>query len=121
MRKTIMVVDDARVVRMLEAHTLMNAGFDVIEAENGLDALEKINGRSFDLIVTDINMPGLDGIGLIRELRKLEACRFTPIIVLSTVAQEARIREGREAGASGWLYKPFTGAQLMQAVRKFIA
>ena len=120
MRKTILVVDDARVVRMLEAHTLANAGFDVVEAENGLDALEKVKGRAFDLIVTDINMPELDGIGLIKELRKLESCRFTPIIVLSTVAQEEKVREGREAGASGWLYKPFTGIQLMQAVRKFI-
>jgi two-component system chemotaxis response regulator CheY len=120
MGKTILVVDDAAIIRQINTLTLKKQGFDVVEAIHGKDALERIKGKKIDLVVTDINMPEMGGIELIRELRKKDEFRFVPIIVLSTLAQEDRVKEGKEAGATGWLYKPFNATQLIETVRKFL-
>ncbi|MBA4373964.1 MAG: two-component system response regulator [Thermodesulfovibrio sp.] len=120
MGKTILVVDDAGVMRQMNALTLKKEGFEVIEAVDGKDALLKMDGKQIDLVVTDINMPEMDGIELIRHLRGSSEHRFIPIIVLSTISQEAKVQEGKEAGASGWIFKPYKPHELMGAIRKFI-
>ncbi len=120
MRKMILVVDDAGVMRQMNALTLKKEGFDVIEAVDGKDALAKMDGKQIDLIVTDINMPEMDGIELIRQIRGRAEHRFVPIIVLSTISQEAKVKEGKEAGASGWIFKPYKPHELLNAIRKFI-
>lgn len=121
MRRTVLVVDDAGVARQINALTLAKEGFEVIEAVNGRDALSKIRERKIDLVVTDINMPEMDGIEFIKQLRGMDEHKFTPVIVLSTLSQEEKVKEGREAGASGWVYKPFLPKQLLEAVRKFLS
>lgn len=120
MPKTILIVDDATVVRQLCVLTLKREGFQIIEGTNGKDALSKIDGVTLDLVITDINMPEMDGIELTKQLRQRHEYRFVPIIVLSTVSQEQKVKEGKEAGASGWVLKPFDGIKLLEAVRKFI-
>ena len=121
MRKTVLVVDDAGVARQMNALTLAREGFDVIESVNGREALSKIQGRKIDLVVTDINMPEMDGIEFIKQLRGMDEHKFTPVIVITTLSQEEKVKEGREAGASGWIYKPFLPKQLIETVRKFLS
>jgi two-component system chemotaxis response regulator CheY len=99
---------------------LRAAGFDVVEAEDGKDALAKAEGKNIDLVVTDINMPGMDGIELIKALRAKDEFKFTPIIVLSTLSQKEKVEEGKQAGATGWLYKPFDAKELITTVKKFV-
>lgn len=120
MGRTILVVDDAGVMRQMNKLTLKKEGFEVIEAINGRDALDKIDGQPVDLVVTDINMPEMDGIALIRHLRSSADRRYVPIIVLSTISQEARVQEGKAAGASGWIFKPYKPHELLNVVRKFL-
>jgi two-component system chemotaxis response regulator CheY len=121
MRKTVLVVDDAGVVRQMNALTLKKEGFDVVEAVDGKDALLKILETKFDLVVTDINMPEMDGIELIKQIRIMKQHKFIPIIVISTLSQEEKVKEGKMAGASGWIFKPYKAKQLIDSVRKFIA
>ena len=121
MGKTILVVDDAGVMRQLNAMTLRGEGFEVIEAVDGSDALLKISGQQIDLVLTDINMPVMDGIELIKEIRNNAEHKYVPILVLSTLSQEAKVKEGKEAGASGWIYKPYKPHQLMEVIRKLIS
>jgi two-component system chemotaxis response regulator CheY len=99
--------------------TLSDAGYDVIEAVDGCDALAKLTG-TVHLIVTDLNMPNLDGIGLIREARANPAHKFTPIIMLTTESQDSRKTEGKTAGATGWIVKPFKPEQLLAVVKKVL-
>ncbi len=120
MTKTILLVDDAAVIRQVSSMKLRQQGYDIIEACDGNDALEKIKGVNIDLVVTDINMPELDGIGLIKELRSKEEFKHTPIIVLSTLSQKEKVEEGKMAGASGWLFKPFDATALIKAIKKFL-
>jgi len=120
MGKTILVVDDAGVMRQMNTLTLKKEGFEVIEAVDGKDALSKIDGKQIDLVVTDINMPEMDGIELIRHIRSNTEHRYVPIIVLSTISQEAKVKEGKAVGASGWIFKPYKPHELMNAIRKFI-
>ena len=120
MGRTVLVVDDAGVMRQMNSLTLKKEGFEVIEAINGKDALSKMAGKKIDIVVTDINMPEMDGIELIKQIRTDSVHRFVPIIVLSTISQEAKVKEGKEAGASGWLFKPYKPNQLIDAIRKFI-
>lgn len=119
MGKTIMTVDDSASIRQMVTFTLKEAGYDVVEAVDGKDALSKVNGN-IGMVITDLNMPNLDGIGLIRELRKSAACKFIPIIMLTTESQDSKKQEGKAAGATGWIVKPFTPDQLLAVVKKVL-
>jgi two-component system chemotaxis response regulator CheY len=120
MTKTALVVDDAAVVRQLCALTLRRIGFNVIEAVDGRDALEKTEGVDLHFVITDMNMPVMDGIELVKQLRQRKETRFVPIVVLSTISQQHKVNEGKAAGASGWIFKPFDANRLRQIVTKFL-
>lgn len=120
MSKTIMTVDDSASVRQMVAFTLKEAGYDVIEACDGKDALSKINMKDLNLIVTDLNMPNMDGIELIKNVRQSAKYKFTPIIMLTTESQGEKKMEGKSAGATGWIVKPFQPAQLISVIKKVI-
>jgi two-component system, chemotaxis family, chemotaxis protein CheY len=120
MGKTIMIIDDSISLRQVVSMTLTSAGFDVLEASDGRDALAKLTGQKVHLMVCDVNMPNLDGIGFLRAVRLLPTYRFTPIIMLTTEAGEDKKREGQMAGAKAWLVKPFKPALLLQAVSKLV-
>ncbi|MFN8708743.1 MAG: response regulator [Planctomyces sp.] len=120
MSKMALVVDDSTSMRQMVAFTLQSAGFQIIEGADGKDALGKVAGKSVNLVVTDLNMPVMDGITLIRELRKQPSFKFTPILMLTTESQDSKKQEGRSAGATGWLVKPFNPDQLLQVVAKVV-
>ena len=117
MSKTIMTVDDSATIRQMLNFTLSDAGFDVIEAVDGVDACTKLKDNPVNMVITDLNMPQMDGIELIREVRKDPANRFVPIIMLTTESQENKKQEGKAAGASGWIVKPFSPEQLLAVVK----
>jgi two-component system chemotaxis response regulator CheY len=118
--KTILVVDDSASVRQVVGLTLRGAGYDVVEGVDGRDALTKLDGRKIHLIVSDVNMPNMDGITFVREVRKLPAYKFTPIMMLTTESDEAKKREGQAAGARAWVVKPFQPPQMLAAVSKLV-
>jgi len=120
MTKCIMTVDDSASIRQMVSFTLKNAGYDVIEATDGKDALAKLNNVHAHMVITDLNMPNLDGIGLIRELRSNASYRFVPIIMLTTESQDTKKQEGKQAGATGWIVKPFKPEQLLAVVKKVL-
>jgi two-component system, chemotaxis family, chemotaxis protein CheY len=120
MMKTIMVVDDSASIRQVVSFTLKNEGYEVIEAPDGKAAIDKLTGRTINMVVTDLNMPNLDGIGLVRALRSNPSYRFIPIIMLTTESQESKKQEGRQAGATGWIVKPFKPEQLVAVVKKVL-
>jgi two-component system, chemotaxis family, chemotaxis protein CheY len=120
MGKTILVVDDSPSVRQVVGIALRGAGYEVIEGVDGSDALGKLDGRKVHLIISDVNMPKMDGITFVKEVKKLSAYRFTPIIMLTTESQESKKLEGRAAGAKAWVVKPFQPAQMLAAVSKLI-
>jgi two-component system, chemotaxis family, chemotaxis protein CheY len=116
-----MVVDDSASVRQMVCFTIKNCGYDVVEAKDGQDALAKMNGgNSVNMIITDLNMPNLDGIGLIRSVRRLPSHKFVPIIMLTTESQDSKKLEGKQAGATGWIIKPFKPEQLVAVVKKVL-
>lgn len=119
MSKTIMTVDDSASVRQMVGFTLKNAGYTVIEAVDGKDALSKLKGK-IDMIVTDLNMPNMDGITLIRNVRANASYKFIPIVMLTTEAQASKKQEGKSAGATGWIVKPFKPDQLLSVVKKVL-
>ena len=119
MAKVILTVDDSASVRQMVKFTLSDAGYTVIEAVDGKDALAKLT-RPVNLVITDLNMPNLDGIGLIRNLRANPACKGIPIIMLTTESQDARKQEGKAAGATGWIVKPFATQQLLAVVKRVL-
>jgi len=118
MEQTIMVVDDSTSVRKMVAFTLENAGYNVLEAENGMDALEKLNGTPVNMFIVDLNMPHVNGFELTRSVRAMTDYRFTPIVMLTTESLESKKREGKAAGATGWITKPFKPDQLIGVVKK---
>jgi two-component system, chemotaxis family, chemotaxis protein CheY len=118
--KTILIVDDSPSVRQVVGIALKGAGYDVIEGCDGKDALTKLDGRKIHLIISDVNMPNMDGITFVKEVKKLGTYKFTPIIMLTTESQESKKREGQEAGARAWVVKPFQPAQMLAAVSKLI-
>ncbi|NWF72659.1 MAG: response regulator [Nitrospirae bacterium] len=121
MSKTALVVDDSPTMRQMVAFTLTNAGFTVVEAENGKDAVNKVaRGPKMDIVVTDLNMPEMDGITLIKELRKIEVFKFTPILMLTTESTEAKKKAGKEAGATGWIVKPFNPELMLKVIAKVL-
>lgn len=120
MPKTIMTVDDSASVRQMVAFTLKEAGYDVIEACDGKDALTKIGKQPVHMIITDLNMPNMDGISLIRAARAIPTLKFIPIIMLTTESQETKKTEGKSAGATGWIIKPFRPEQLLAVTKKVL-
>jgi two-component system chemotaxis response regulator CheY len=120
MNKSILVVDDTRSMRKMVAAVLAAAGYDVAEAGDGVEALEAAQSRRFDLVVTDHNMPRMDGVTLVRELRQLAEYDTVALIVLSTEVDPALKQKGREAGATGWMAKPFDPQRMLDIVGKFI-
>jgi two-component system chemotaxis response regulator CheY len=120
MNKIVMTVDDSASVRQMVSFTLKGAGYDVLEAVDGEDALEKLGDSPVDMVIADINMPNLDGIELVRKVRACPDKKFTPILLLTTESHETKKREGKEAGATGWIEKPFRPEQLVSTVKKVI-
>ena len=120
MAKTIMIVDDSSSLRQIVSMTLKSAGYEVIEASDGHDALGKIGSQKIHLIISDVNMPNMDGITFVNEVKKQTAYKFTPVIMLTTEAGEDKKREGQIAGAKAWVVKPFQPQQMLAAVSKLI-
>ena len=120
MAKTILIVDDSASVRQVVGIALKGAGYDVIEGRDGQDALTKLTGQKVHLIVSDVNMPNMDGITFVKNVKALPAYRFTPVIMLTTESQEGKKREGQAAGAKAWVVKPFQPAMLLAAVEKLV-
>lgn len=117
---SILTVDDSASMREMVSFTLKGAGFDVVEAVDGQDAFEKASGRGFDLVLTDQNMPRLDGLQLTKKLRSTARFSKTPILILTTESSDQMKQAGREAGATGWLVKPFNPAKLIEVIRKVV-
>jgi two-component system, chemotaxis family, chemotaxis protein CheY len=119
-KKLILVIDDSASLRQVVGIALKTAGYDVLEAIDGKDALAKLDGRKIHLMICDVNMPVMDGITFVTEAKKLASYRFVPIIMLTTESRESRKQEGQIAGAKAWVVKPFRPEQMLQAVTKLI-
>lgn len=117
---TILAVDDSASMRQMVAFTLKEDGHEVVEAEDGQKALNAAKGKAFNLVISDVNMPVMDGISLIRELRGLPSYKFTPILMLTTEGGADKKQEGKAAGATGWIVKPFSPDQLLATVKKVL-
>lgn len=120
MTKTILIVDDSASVRQVVGITLRGAGYHVIEGRDGKDALGKLTGEKIHLIISDVNMPVMDGIEFVKGVKASPAYRFTPVIMLTTESADEKKREGQAAGAKAWLVKPFKPEILLSAVQKLI-
>jgi two-component system chemotaxis response regulator CheY len=120
MSKTILIVDDSASVRSVVGIALRGAGYDVIEGCDGQDALSKLTGQKIHLIVSDVNMPVMDGITFVREVKKLPAYKFTPVCMLTTEAGKAMVQAGKDAGAKAWIVKPFQPPKLLDVVSKLV-
>lgn len=118
MAKRVLTVDDSKTMRDMVSFTLKGAGFEVLEAEDGVKALNLLNGAPVDLVITDINMPNMDGVTLVRQLRTKPAYKSTPILILTTEGGEDKKADGRAAGATGWIVKPFAPEKLLAVVGK---
>lgn len=120
MNKTIMIVDDSASLRQVVSLTLTGAGYTVIEACDGKDALGKAGGQKIHLIISDVNMPNMDGLTFLREVKKNPAYKFTPVVMLTTEGGDDKKKAGQEGGAKAWIVKPFQPAQLLAAVSKLV-
>lgn len=118
--KRILTVDDSTSVRQMVGFTLRKAGYEVVEAVDGKDGLAKASSEKFDFIITDLNMPNMDGIQLITEVRKLPGYSFIPVLMLTTESQAEKKDAGRKAGATGWIVKPFNADQLIAVAQKLV-
>lgn len=119
MAKKVLVVDDSAAIRQSITYVLQQGGYDVVEAKDGMDGLSVLQGMDVvDLIITDVNMPNMDGITFIKKVREDAKFKFTPIIVLTTESQGSKMNEGKEAGATGWIVKPFSAEKLLGVVKK---
>ncbi len=119
MRK-VLIVDDSVSMRQMVSFTLRQGGFEVIEAEHGQDALNKLQGTAVDLMITDLNMPVMDGIALIQNARKLPAMKTKPILMLTTEGLASRKEQGKAAGATGWIVKPFDPDKLLLTIARVL-
>ena len=117
---SILAVDDSASMRQMVSFTLKSAGYQVVEAVDGQDAWEKASSRNFDLVLTDQNMPRMDGISLTKKLRENPQFKATPILILTTESSDTMKQAGRAAGATGWLVKPFDPTKLIEVIRKVI-
>lgn len=123
MARTALIVDDSASMRQMVSFTLKGAGFTVIESSNGQEALDLLASRfanKVNLVITDLNMPVMDGLTLTRRLRALASLRFTPLLILTTESHEQRKAEGKAAGATGWIVKPFQPEQLLRVIEKVL-
>jgi two-component system chemotaxis response regulator CheY len=120
MAKTIMIVDDSASMRQVVGIAIKGAGYDLIEAADGKDALSKLTGEKIHLIVSDINMPNMDGITFVKEVKQLANYKFTPIIMLTTEVDEAKKQAAKDAGAKAWVNKPFQPTTLLAAIAKLV-
>jgi two-component system chemotaxis response regulator CheY len=120
MSKTILIVDDSSSLRQVVNLALTRAGYEVIEAVDGLDGLAKLDGRKVNLIVSDVNMPRMDGIAFVTQVKQNPRYKFTPVIMLTTEGQDAKKEQGRAVGAKAWIVKPFSPPVLLDAVSKLI-
>ena len=120
MMRSILAVDDSASIRQMVAFTLQGAGYEVVAASDGQEALEHAKSKKVDLVLTDINMPKMDGIALIRALRALPQHKFTPILTLTTESTADKKQEGKTAGATGWIIKPFNPEQLLAVIKKVL-
>ncbi len=120
MSKKILIVDDSESIREVLAFSLQNAGYEVLQACDGIDALKFFQGQPIDLLLTDYHMPNMNGLELIGNVRKIDEYRFVPILVLTTENQTNIIQDAKNAGATGWLLKPFSSEKLLQTLRKVI-
>ena len=117
---SILAVDDSASMLQMVAFTLKVAGYDVVEASDGMQALEAAKKQSVNLVITDVNMPRMDGISLIKELRNLPTYKFTPLLMLTTESSPEKKQQGKAAGATGWIVKPFNPEQLLNTVKKVL-
>lgn len=120
MSKTILIVDDSASIRQVVGIALRGAGYNVIEACDGKDALSKMTGEKIHLIISDVNMPNMDGITFLKEVKKHPRYKFTPVIMLTTEAGQDKMAEGKAAGAKAWVVKPFQPPQMLDAVSKLV-
>ena len=120
MAKTVLSVDDSSSIRQMVAFTLKGAGYEVIEASDGQEGLEKAKMKTVDMVLTDQNMPRMDGLTLIKNLRAMPNYRNVPILMLTTESGDAMKQQGKAAGAPGWLVKPFDPAKLLEVTKKVI-
>jgi two-component system chemotaxis response regulator CheY len=120
MAKTVLAVDDSASIRQMVAFTLKGAGYEVTEAVDGQDGLDKAKAKTYNLILSDQNMPRMDGLTLIKSLRALAQYKTVPILMLTTESSDAMKQQGRAAGATGWLVKPFDPQKLVEVVKKVI-
>ncbi|HKN88433.1 MAG TPA: response regulator [Nitrospiraceae bacterium] len=121
MSKTVLIVDDSATMRQMVNFTLTGAGFTVVEAGDGADAVKKLTaGTKPNLVITDLNMPNMDGISLIKEIRKMGTLKFTPILMLTTESTDDKKKEGQAAGATGWIVKPFNPEQMLKVIAKVL-
>ena len=120
MAKTILSVDDSASIRQMVSFTLKGAGYNVLEAVDGEDGLTKMNGSDVNMVITDLNMPKLDGIGFIKKIRANPKTKFIPVIMLTTESQAEKKQAGKAAGATGWIVKPFKPEQLLDVIKKVL-
>lgn len=120
MEKNILIVDDSFSLRQTISIALKAAGYNVVEAADGREALKHLDGRKFNLVISDLNMPNLDGLSFVREMKQLASYKFTPVIMLTTESGEARKQEGRAVGIRAWVHKPFQPPVLLDAVAKLV-
>ncbi len=120
MAKTILIVDDSFSMRQTVGIALKSAGYEVVEACDGKDALTKLDGRKYNLIISDVNMPNMDGISFVKAAKLLPSYKFTPIIMLTTEGDDTKKQEGKAAGVRAWVLKPFQPPALLDAISKLI-
>lgn len=120
MSKTILIVDDSASIRQVVSIALKSAGYSVVEAVDGKDALGKLDGQRISLVISDVNMPNMDGITFVKEMKQKADYKFTPVIMLTTEASDSKKKEGQAAGAKAWVVKPFKPEQMLQAVSMLI-
>ncbi len=117
----VLAVDDSASMRQLVAATLQAAGHDVVSASDGVEALTLARGEVVDIVITDVNMPNMDGITLVRELRQLPAYKYVPLLMLTTESSQEKKLQGKAAGATGWIVKPFNPERLLATVAKVVS
>lgn len=119
-KKTVLIVDDSESIREVVNFTLQNEGYEVLVAVDGEDALQYLDGRPLDIIITDLHMPNVDGLELIRKVREMDGYKHIPILFLTTESQASKKMEAKQAGATGWIIKPFVPAKLLSAISRVL-
>ena len=120
MSKTILIVDDSSSVRVVLKAALMGAGYNVLEGSDGKDGISKLTGQKVHLIISDVNMPNMNGIEMVKTIKQMPAYKFTPVCMLTTESEQSMIAEGKAAGAKAWIVKPFQPPKLLDAVSKLV-